>query len=90
MAFSLIFSIDENVVQVYDNKNIEFLRRNLVHVVLESGRCISQSERYYLVFKMAIAGFEGCLLFIAFLNFYPMVGINEIKLDETSSLAKSI
>ncbi len=41
MAFSLILAIDENIVQVYNNKDVEFVYQDLVDVSLEYGRYIS-------------------------------------------------
>ena len=39
---------------------------------------------------MAIAGPEGHLLFVSFLNFHLIVGIGQVELDELLSLAWSI
>ncbi len=90
MAFYLILIIDKNVIQIYNNKYIRLFCQNLVDIVLESDWYIGQSKRYYLVLKMAIAGFKDRLLFIAFLDLHPMIGISKIELDKTSSSAELI
>ncbi len=37
MFFLLIFSVDKNVVKIYNNKNVEFLYYNLVDLALQHG-----------------------------------------------------
>lgn len=39
--FSLIFGTNKDIVQVYNNKDIELLYQNLVDITLESGWYIS-------------------------------------------------
>ncbi len=36
MAFFLIFDIDENVIQIYNNEDIKLFYQNLVDIALES------------------------------------------------------
>ncbi len=86
MVFSFILDINENVIQAYNNKNIKLLHQNLVNIVLESGLCISQAKKHYLVLKMTITGLKDCFPFIVFLDFYLRIDIDEIELGEISSL----
>lgn len=37
----LALGIDENVIKVYNNKNIEFLCQDLINIALKSSRCVS-------------------------------------------------
>ena len=76
MFFSLAFSIDENVIKVYNNKDVKLFCQNLVNIILESGWYISQSKKHYLIFEIAIASYQGRFLFIAISNPYLMVGIS--------------
>ncbi len=75
MFFSLIFSVDENVIKVHNNKDVELLCQDLIDATLESDQYVGQSKRYHLVLDVAIAGFKGHLLFIAFFNPHLIVGI---------------
>ncbi len=75
MLFSFAFGVDVDVIEIYNHKNVKLLCQNLVDIAVESGRCIGQSKRHYLVLEMAIAGSEGCLLFIVFSDPHLMVGI---------------
>ncbi len=74
--FSLLtFSIDENVIGVYKNKNNKFVSQDYVNIILKCGWGTGQAKKYYLVLKVAIIGPEGRFLFIAFPNPYLMVEI---------------
>lgn len=55
---------------------------------MESGWCIGQFKRDYLILEKAIADFENHLSLIAFLNSHPMISISKIKLSKTLSPAK--
>ncbi len=71
MLISLALSVDEKVIEVYDNKNVKLFCQDLIDITLKYDRYISQAKRYYLVFEVTIIGLKGYLLFIVFL--YPHV-----------------
>ena len=83
--FSLIFDINEDVIEVYYHKNVELLYQNLIDIALKYSHCIDQSKKHYLVLKMLVTGPEGRFLFIFFSNLHPMVGIGLVELGETPS-----
>ncbi len=83
LAFA--FGIDEAVIKVYYHENVELLYQDCVDIVLERGRCIGQSKRHNLVFKVAIVGLESRLPFIAFFDPHLILGIGQIKLGKMSS-----
>ncbi len=85
MLFAFTLGVDEDVIEVHYHKNVELLCQNLVNLALKHGRCIGQSKRYDLIFKVTIAGPEGHLPFIAFLDPHLIVDISQIKLSKTSS-----
>ena len=85
MFFALALAIDEDVIEVYYYKNIEFLCQDLVDIALKRGWCVGQSKRHHLLLKMAIAGPEGYFPFIAFSDPYLMIDIDQIKLGEILS-----
>ena len=41
MTFSLIFNIDEDVIQIYNNKDIKFFYKDLVNIALENYQSIN-------------------------------------------------
>ncbi len=85
VLFALVLSVDGDVIEVHYLKNIELLCQDLVDVTLKYGRCVSQSKKHDLIFEVNIAGPEGRLPFIAFLDPHLMVSIGQIELSETSS-----
>lgn len=89
MAFFFVFNIDKDIVKVYNNKNIKLFCQNLIDISFKYGWYINQSQRHYLVSKIAITGSKSSFLFIIFLDLYLMISIDKVKLDKTLSLAKS-
>ncbi len=87
VLFVFAFGVDEDVIKVHYHKNVEFFCQDLDDIILERNRCVSQSKRHDLIFEMVIAGPEGRLPFIAFPDLHSMVGIGQVELGETSSLA---
>ncbi len=55
-------------MKVHYYKNVELFCKDLIDIALKCGRYISQSKRYDLIFKVAIADLEGRFSFVAFLN----------------------
>ena len=86
MLFTLVFSVDEDIIEVYYHKNVELFCQDLVDIALEGGWCIGLSERHNLVLKVAIASFKGRFLFISFPDPHSIVNISQIKLGKLLSL----
>ncbi len=86
LLFTLVLSIDEDVIEVHYYKNVKLFYQDLVDVTLKRSRYVGQSKRHDLIFEMTITGPEGRFLFITFLNPHLIVGISQIELGETSSL----
>lgn len=76
VLFSLTLNIDENVIKVYNNENVKFPCQDLNDINLEHSWYISQSKRHHPILKVAIADPKSYLLFIAFSNSHPIVGIS--------------
>ena len=79
MFFSLVFGVDKDVIKIYYHKNVEFFRKNSINIVLECGRYVDQSKKYYLILEMAITGPKSRFLFIIFFDLHLMVGIGQVK-----------
>ncbi len=74
-----IIGIDEDVVEVYDYRNIKHVSKNVIHEALERRRSIGESKRHDTPFKGAIVGPEGCFPFITFGYMYEMISMSKIK-----------
>src|SRR5882724_9459189 len=53
-----IVGIDEDVIQIYDDYDIDYICENVIHKSLKSGRCISKPFRHYQPLKMNHSGFR--------------------------------
>ncbi len=82
MKLFKILSIDQDIVQVYYNKDIKLFSENLIDVVLKADGCVRQAKEHYLVLKVAVSGMKGCLLLITFSNLCLMVNTSEIQLGK--------
>ena len=85
-SLAWVLGVDDNVIEINNDKDIEFLGQDLVNVALEAGRGVGQPKRHYLVLEVAISSPESHLPFIAL--FYPhlMVSTREVKLGESFCL----
>ena len=83
MSLAWIFGVDEDVIEVNNDKNIEFLSQDLVDVALETGRGVGQPKRHYLVFEVAVSSLESRFSFIALFYPHPMVSTYEVELGES-------
>ena len=83
VSLAWILDVDKDVIEVSNDKNIEFLNQNLVNIALKAGRCVAEPNRNYLVLEVAVLSPKGCLPFIAI--FYPnlMVSTCEVKLGKS-------
>lgn len=73
--FSFALHVNEDVVKIYNNKNIKLLCQNFVDVALEDDRYIGQSKKYHLIFEVAITSSKDGLLFVSFLDPHLMVDV---------------
>lgn len=75
--------VDQNVIQVYNDKNVQLFGQNLVDIPLNTGQRIDQVKSHDLALEIALFSLECCLLFINFLNWHPMVHISQFEHGET-------
>ena len=86
MAFFFIFDIDEDIIQIYNNKNIKLFRKNLINIALENCQSDNQPIGYYLILKIAISDLKNDFLLISFANSHLVIGTYEVELDKPPSL----
>ena len=68
MRLSGIFDINQDIIQVYNNKDIKLLSQYLINVFLEGGWSIRYAKKHDLIFEMTVSSFERYFLFIVFTN----------------------
>ena len=77
-----VIGINEDIIEINNDKNIKFLGQNLIDITLEGGRCIKKPKKYYLVLEVAVSSLGSCFPFIVFFNPYLMISTYKIKLGE--------
>ena len=75
MLLAFVLSRDKDVIKAHYHETIKFFCQDLIDVALKHSWYINQFKKHDLVLKVAIAGFEGRLLFISFSDPHLMVGI---------------
>ena len=76
MVLALVLSINEDIIQIYNNINIEIFGQDLIDVSLKAGRNIQKAKKYYLILKVAITSLKGRFLLIAFFYSYLVVSVS--------------
>ena len=82
ITFSLVFGVDENIIQIYNDKDMEFFRKDFIKVALEYCRSVGQSKRHHLIFKVAVSSPKSSLPLIFFANSHLVVSTGEVELDK--------
>lgn len=72
------FNIDQDIIWVDNDKNVQIFAKDFVNISLETCLSIRQTNRYYLVLKIAISGTKPGLLFITFFDPYPMINTGQV------------
>jgi len=77
-VFRNVVRIDENVIQIYDDNDINHICEDVVHKSLKSCWSISKPFRHYQPFEGTVMGPEGSLPFISRCNLNEMVCMPEV------------
>ena len=85
-----VVGIYEDVIEVYDYRNVKHVSENIVHEALERCGSISESKRHDTPFEGAVTGPEGCFPFITFSYAYKMISMSEIKFGIDASGARGV
>ena len=82
MTLSSVFDVNQNVIKVYNNKNIKFFYQDFVDIALEACGSIVKIEKYDLVIKIAVPQLQDCFLLVIFSNSHSMICIWQFKLSK--------
>ncbi len=78
MWLAKVFGIHQDVIQLYHNKDIKILSKNLIDVVLKTNRCVGKTEKHDLILQVTVSGTKGRFPFITFSNPHLIISIREI------------
>ncbi len=82
MGLSWIFSINQDIIQVYHNKDIKLFSENFIVIALKAGGYDGKAKGYYLVLELAVSGAKVRLPLVTFSNPYLVVSTSKIELDK--------
>lgn len=82
MQLASFFNINQDIIQIKNNKDIKLFSKNIVNVSLEASWNVRQTKKHHLIFKVTIPNVKCCLLLITFLNFYLMISISQVQLSK--------
>src|SRR5882724_7355062 len=77
-VFRKVVGIDENVIQIYDDNDVNHICEDVVHKLLKSCWSISKPFRHYQPFKRTVAGLEGSVPFVSGCDLNEMVCLPEV------------
>ena len=85
-VFGNFVRIDENVVQIYDDNDVDHIHEDVIHKSLKSCWSISKPFRHYQPFEGTVMCLEGSLPFISGCNPNEMVGVPKVDFGIDSVL----
>lgn len=68
-----IFNINQYIIRVHNDKNVKFLSRDLVDIVLKAGIDMKKIEKYNLVLKIAVSHLESYFPLVILLNSHLII-----------------
>ena len=73
---------NKNIIKINDDTNVSHIRKNIIHEMLESRRCVGQAKGHNQVLECTIACAEGGKPLVAFNNADVVVTGAKINLGE--------
>src|SRR5882724_8385520 len=78
-VFGNVVRIDENVIQIYDDNDVDHICEDVVHELLKSCWSISKPFRNYQPLKGTVTGPEGSLPFVPGCDPNEIIGVPEVN-----------
>ena len=73
-----IFSINQNVIKVHNDKNVKFFYHNFVDIAIEADGDIRKTKKFDLILKIAVLNSKDYFLLVIFPNSYIMIYVCHI------------
>ena len=61
------FSLNQNIIKIYNNKNIKFIFQNLIYIHLKTNLSIKKFKKFNLIFETIILYLKNYNFFLKFL-----------------------
>ena len=90
MVLFHVVRVDEDIIQIDEDAYIEHVGEDVIHEVLKSCQCISQTEEHNTPFKGAVAGVEGGFPFVTFTDSNKVVGMLQVNFGIHRGLSQAV
>lgn len=70
--------MDQNIVKIYNEKNIKLFGKDFFDVALEAKKSMKEAKRHNLILKIDVSSLESCFLFIIFMNFHSVISTSQV------------
>ena len=85
MTISVIINVDQDVIQVNNDKDVKLLQIDFVDVSLKACWYVCWTRRHHLILKVTVSNLERGFPLVPFADSHLMVGTDEVKLSELFS-----
>lgn len=82
MTISIIISVDEDIVRIYNDENVELFGKDLVNISLEACWYICQPKWHHLVLVVVISSLKRRFLFVPLTDFHLMICTDKVDLNK--------
>ena len=88
--FCRVLGEDDDIIHESDADDIQVLTKDVIHKVLEHGKCVRWSLGADQVLIMALPTPEGCLLLTPLLDSHLVIGIAQVLFGEDLGEVESV
>lgn len=82
MKIICFVNIDQNIIQVNNNKDIQLSYQYFIDISLQVCLCAGKTKWYHLILKMIICGIKSCFSHVFFANSHLVISTCWIKLGK--------
>ena len=79
MWLAYFFSVDQDVIQIYYDKDVKFFNEDFIDIVLKTSQSVGEPKKHNLIFEVAVPSIKSSLLFVVFSNSYLEVSISQVQ-----------
>ena len=90
VTLTSIFGINQDVIEVYNNKNIKFFRQDFVNIALEAGGGVKRTKRHNLVLEIVVPYLKNCFPLVTLLDTHLMICVYSVQLSKTLGATQAI
>ena len=82
MILASVFGINQDVIEVYNNKNIKFFCYDSIDIALKASKGVRRTKRYDLVLKIAVLHLKDYFPLVILSNSHSMIYVYQVQLSK--------